>query len=247
MVIKGMDPALGGSEKSPIYFVSGDKGGVGKSICARAVCSHFIACGHEVVGFDGDARNGHLDRHLARHMNVHRMALRSFDEMAEMLNFWEEIPSDQAIVIDLPGNIGDTVAKQTDRIHRVADAIGRGLRQIWVASEEEDSIWLLQDALKFVDAKHTVFVRNERFGSSSEDFCLWHESNTRREFIDNGGVEGRLPLLRIRPRAAISKHRLSFANVEPAQLLVAEKIDFDMWWSVTQTEINRWLNLMGDR
>lgn len=247
MTHKGMKRVRSASKNAPILFVSGDKGGVGKSFCARAIASYLLAHDHGVRGFDGDPRNGHLERHMDGEMSVCRMNLHLTEQLTEMLNLLQDIPGQDAIIVDLPGNIGGTVLEQRHRIWGVCEALGRDIKQVWVASEEQDSIWLLREGLKFADASQTVFVKNERFGSASRDFSLWEKSQTRTDFITEGGVEGRLPLLPIRPRTAIAEKSLSFSNIAPAQLMVADKIDFDLWWSATQTEVNRWLNKLGVR
>lgn len=240
MVIKGM-------KKAPIVFNSGDKGGTGKSYCTRAIASYLIANDLGVVGYDCDLRNGHLDRHLGQHIVVKRFSIRDDEEFTMMINSWQEALPHQMILVDMPGNVGDMVVKQRNLIRRAAEALGRDLFQVWVANEEEDSVWLLQEALKFVDPPQTIFVRNERFGEASKVFGIWDDSKTRAEFLEKGGLEGRLPRLQPHIVAQITRERLSFADVGPARLLVGDRINFDMWWHACRTEVDRWLKLLGEK
>jgi hypothetical protein len=184
----------------PILLIGGDKGGVGKSFGARAIVGWLRRHGYVVVGFDGDARNGHLSRYFGAGMRVDRVTLRTPLDWSKMFNSWEDIGADFVIVVDLPGNIGDMVEAEASRIKMVAEALGREIVNIWVADEEEDSVWLLPTALKIVDASRTLFWMNGRFAVDEASFSLWQTSNTRANFIANGGIEALLPVLPIFPR-----------------------------------------------
>jgi hypothetical protein len=213
----------------PILLIGGDKGGVGKSFGARSIVAWLRRHGYVVVGFDGDARNGHLSRYCGASMRVDRVTLRTALDWSKMFHSWEEVDADCMIVVDLPGNIGDMVEAEELRLQMVAEALGREIANVWVADEEEDSVWLLPTALKVADASRTLFWMNGRFAVDEASFTLWQTSNTRANFIASGGLEALLPVLPIYPRIKIRAARCPFDDVTSAGLTQIERIDFLIW------------------
>jgi hypothetical protein len=214
----------------PIIIVGGDKGGVGKSFIGRTIVGWLTIHGHKVCGFDGDARNPHLDRYYSASMPVTRPPLRSVDGWSEMYQAWEEANPTEVLVVDLPGNIGDMVEAEATRLSRVAAALDRTIINVWVGSEEEDSIWLLQRIRSLAAAPFTLFVMNGRFGADVSRFELWQTSKTRTQFILDGGAETLLPALPIHPRTKIIQSRSPFHDTAAAGFTLTDKVDFDMWW-----------------
>jgi hypothetical protein len=213
----------------PILLIGGDKGGVGKSFGARATVGWLRRHGYTVVGFDGDARNGHLSRYYGASIRVDRVTLRDPLGWSKMFSSWEEIDPDCVIVLDLPGNIGDMVEGEKTRLKMVAEALGREIVNVWVADEEEDSVWLLPTALEVADASRTLFWMNGRFAVDEASFALWQRSKIRAEFMAGGGTEALLPVLPIFPRMKIRDARCPFDDVTGARFTHIERIDFLIW------------------
>lgn len=61
---------------APIIVTGGDKGGTGKSFVARILAAWLRRHGYLVHGFDGDARNAHLERYYGDSFTVERPYLR---------------------------------------------------------------------------------------------------------------------------------------------------------------------------
>lgn len=231
----------------PVLVIGGDKGGTGKSFACRAITGWLRQNDYDVEGFDGDSRNGHLSRYYANSMPVSRNVLRDPDGWSVMYQGWERVPEDRVIIVDLPGNIGDMVVAETNRLKLLAQALDRDIINVWVASEEEDSIWLLNTALQVAEASQTIFMMNGRFAADPSKFELWNGSQTRERFIADGGMETFLPVLPIFARTKIARARSPFHDVSQAELGRTERIDFDLWWTAVNDALQPLAQMLGER
>lgn len=214
----------------PIFCVNGDKGGIGKSLVARIHAALLRSAGYLVMGFDCDARNAHLDRYYRTVMPVMRNYLRHTDGWGLLLDGWENAPHNAALLVDMPGNIGDSLEREMHRVHRVVSKLNRAIFHIWVIDEEEDGITLLNRVKGFAPEHQTLIVMNGRFGDSPRSFVLWHESELRAELLAVGALETFIPALPIRPRTKIARARCPFDDLSSLQLHVSEQVDFEIWW-----------------
>ena len=231
----------------PIVLMGGDKGGVGKSFGARAVTGWLAFQGYQVAAFDADGRNPHLSRYYDDSLGVSRTTLRDTLGWTSMYKAWELVDENCVIIVDLPGNIGAEVAKEATRLKLISEALNRDLINVWVAAEEEDSIWLLDAALQVAEPHRTIFWMNGRFGADPSKFELWNGSNKRDHFISEGGNESFLPVLPIYARTAIARARAPFHNLSSANLGFTDRIDFDLWWTAIDESLKPLSDLLGGR
>lgn len=234
-------------KRRPIVLVGGDKGGTGKSFGARAVAGWLAMQGYQVAAFDADGRNGHLDRYYGETLGVSRITLRETLGWTSMYKAWELADDNCVIIVDLPGNIGADVTREATRLKLISEALNRDLINVWVAAEEEDSVWLLEEALQVADAHRTIFWMNGRFGADPSKFELWNGSKIRSHFISEGGTETFLPVLPIYARTAIARARAPFHNLSSANLGFTDRIDFDLWWTAVEESLKPLSDLLGGR
>ncbi|WP_454888723.1 nucleotide-binding protein [Sphingobium indicum] len=223
-------PPLATSPPLPIIVVNGDKGGIGKSLIARILAAFLRSAGYLVVGFDCDARNAHLDRYYRSVMPVTRAYLRHTDGWGLLLDGWENSPSNAALLVDMPGNVGDALEREMHRVNRAVAKLNRDILHVWVIDEEEDGITLLNRVKDFAPPEKTLIVMNGRFGDSPRSFVLWHESELREEMLAAGASETFIPALQIRPRTKIARARCPFDDLSMLTLSVSEQVDFELWW-----------------
>ena len=224
-------PAKKRRKNGSITVVGGDKGGVGKSFVARALAAWYRRRGYLVHGFDGDARNGHLERYYGNSFTVDRLSLRDEYGWALLFEGWQDAPHDAVLLVDLPGNIGGEVERERERVGLMAEAFDRELIHVWVADEEEDSVTLFERLCGVAPWQQTLVVLNGRFGANINAFELWRDSDIRAELLDHGGYETLLPTLPIGVRTRITRTHCSFDDLTLAALATYQKVDFDMWWA----------------
>lgn len=223
-------PSITSPSPMPIIIVGGDKGGLGKSLVARILATLLRSAAYQVMGFDCDARNAHLDRYYRNVMPVTRAYLRHADGWGLLLDAWENSPSEAVLLVDLPGNVGDSVEREMHRVHRAVSMLNREILHIWVLDEEEDGITLLDRVKEFAPPQKTLVVMNGRFGDSPRAFVLWHESELREILLAGGAAEAFIPSLQIRPRTKIARARCPFDDLSTLKLNISEQVDFEIWW-----------------
>ena len=231
--------------KKLIIFVNGDKGGVGKSIVARILAALLIRYSYSVIGIDGDARNGHLERFQSGVMPVSRPYLRVPAGWDALFADWNAAPDDSVILIDLPGNVGDALERQMHRMQEIAEALERKILHVWVMDEEEDSITLLNRVKNLAAPERTLIVLNGRFADSPSAFVLWAESQLRAELLAAGAMETYVPAMPIRPRTKIARARCSFSDVTSACFETWEQVDFRIWWNSVETALSGFCKQVG--
>ena len=213
----------------PIIICGGDKGGVGKSFLARLVAAWLRRHAYLIHGFDGDARNAHLERYYGDSCVVERHYLRREEGWSAFFHGLEKAAADEVLLVDLPGNIGDAVEREMARIHLMADAFDRPLVHVWVADEEEDSVTLFERLHNLAPWPQTLVVLNGRFGSSIRSFELWCSSDIRAELQRHGGHETLVPALPIQVRTRIARTRCPFDDVSRARLTLCQQVDLNIW------------------
>lgn len=229
--VQSTRPLPGPPAIMPIVIVGGDKGGIGKSFTARSIAAWLRRKGYAVSGFDGDARNAHLERFYGSTMQISRPYLREATGWDEMLNGWQTVDPGAVILVDTPAGLGDMIQRESARMSAVAAALGRFIIHVWVSDEEDDSIILFKLLQTLTDPSLTIYALNSRFGARAADFELWSNSEERREHLAAGGYETLIPVLRIGARIKIRQARCGFDDVATAGLSIVEKVDLDLWWS----------------
>jgi len=190
-------------------FVDGDKGGVGKSLVAKAIADMYLHGSKEfrlpeaqVVIVDADRANPDLCgtggfKMGGRLAETHYAALdteegwREFgDKMEPYIDTEEEI----RVIVSMPAQIGPRAFEGdiplVNEVMRVVNAV-----PVWVLSRTRDSIDALDFRLRNMPARYThgVVVKNLFFGAS-EKFGLWQESAARLQTIVEGNwMEVELP------------------------------------------------------
>lgn len=169
-------------------FVTGDKGGVGKSILARLLADFFISLEIPISMYDCDTRNAHLYRFYNSESNlVERINLSMSDEADAFID--KLIDLNQPVLVDLPagGNgLVETIEKEVGFFDSFVDA-GIEVTLVSVMSRSKDSINSLNLLHKLADGRaNFVAVKNGYFGEP-KTFERFDNSKTRGRLLEGGG------------------------------------------------------------
>ena len=192
-----------------IYFSSGDKGGVGKSLLANALINYsYIKNEKKVVIIDSDTRNSDVFRlhkdYFPDKKYIHRIDLSSKDGWLDLEDSIETIylenPNiDIDFVISLPAGIGKTFISELEMFHKAIAKYNQKIVLFWSMDTGIDSINLLKitflECHDFID--HIVIVKNLYYGEN-DNFYLWNDSNLRILLLGLGATEAVMPGLHVR-------------------------------------------------
>lgn len=192
-----------------IYFSSGDKGGVGKSLLANALINYsYVKNKGKVAVIDADTRNSDVYRlhndHLSDNKYIHRIELSSKDGWIDLEDAVETIylenPNlDIDFVISLPAGIGGIFISELEMFHKAMAKFNQKIVLFWTMDNGIDSINLLKkvflECYEFID--HIVVIKNLYFGDD-ENFYLWNDSSIRIFLLGLGATEATMQGLHVR-------------------------------------------------
>lgn len=192
-----------------IYFSSGDKGGVGKSLLANALINYsYIKNEKKVVIIDSDTRNSDVFRlhnnYFPDKKYIHRIELSSKDGWLDLedsieIIYLENPKIDIDFVISLPAGIGKTFISELEMFHKAISKYNQKIVLFWSMDTGIDSINLLKltflECHDFID--HIVIVKNLYYGTD-EHFYLWNDSSLRILLLGLGATEAVMTGLHIR-------------------------------------------------
>lgn len=193
------------------YIIDGDKGGVGKSLAARALVHHFISKSNEnppkIAVYDADLSNPDIcgEGGLTTDPNLGIIAANLIDLSTE--NGWIDFAglvakltaAAQTIeircIVNMPAQIGtrafDGSIPIVNEVLREANAI-----PVWLLSRTQESLRALAYRIGNMPARYErgLIIKNLFFGSS-EKFLLW-EGDNLHELLNSGNwLETELPEL----------------------------------------------------
>jgi hypothetical protein len=191
---------------STIDFIGGEKGGVGKSVVARAIAQYAIDRGIPFVAVDADGSHGTLRRHYADHTRaVDLSRVESADEIMELAT-----DADRRVLVDLPA--------QSERL-LLSWIMETGVLDLARTCDVTIAFWHVID-----DGKDSVITLGrllERLGGSvlwrivknqgrGKDFSVFDQSPTHAAALALGAQVIELPALQADAMAKIDRTDASF-------------------------------------
>lgn len=192
------------------FIIDGDKGGVGKSLAARALVHHYLtqpeAERPRIVVYDADLSNPDVcgDGGLKSGNGIMGTAMLDLSNENGWIDFGTRVATlttaaekvDYRIIVNMPAQIGtrafDGSIHIVNEVLREANAI-----PVWLLSRTQESIRALNYRLRNMPARYEagLIVKNLFFGHSDK-FGLWSADELQQQLIDEGAwVETELPEL----------------------------------------------------
>ena len=185
-----------GNDNKCVVWVTGGKGGVGKSTFSRGLLDVLLDAGVNVAAFDGDPSNAQLFRYYQGvGRGVQCVDLDKQGEADVLLNQMEESKAD-VFLVDVAAGGSQTLLDLENDIGLISEAMEMGYRftVVSVMSRIKDSVNLLKASLEMTDdfdVQH-VAVKNLYFGEGDR-FRLFDGSKTRAWLLERGGVVLEMP------------------------------------------------------
>lgn len=200
-------------------WVTGGKGGVGKSTFARGLMDTLIAAGASVAAFDGDPDNAQLFRY---YRNVGGGVVRTElagSGVAPLLDAMEAQTAD-VILVDVAAG-GSRTLMQLDKEVRLlfnAADLSYQVTIVSVLSRIKDSVNLLKATMDMTKGKtvQLVAVKNLYFGDA-ERFRLFDESKTKQRLVEAGGIVLEMPEMADDTYEVLDQQNLPFRLAQDAE------------------------------
>ena len=217
-----------------VIWITGGKGGVGKSTFSRGLLDVLLDAGVNVAAFDGDPTNAQLFRYYQNvGEGVQQIDLNQQGEADILLNQMEEGKAD-IFLVDVAAGGSQTLLDLEGDIGLISEAMDMGYRYtvVSVMSRIKDSVNLLKASLEMTDdfdVQH-VAVKNLYFGACDR-FRLFDDSKTKGRLLEAGGMVLEMPDL------FDDTYELLDQNNLPFRAMLADK----SFPRAQRSRINKWL------
>jgi hypothetical protein len=168
---------------TPIHFIGGEKGGVGKSLMARVLAQYMIDREKPFLGFDTDRSHGALMRFYSGYASP--VAVDKVESLDAIVEAAVDEPG-RRILVDLAAQTHDSLASWMEDagVVNLADELGMKLYYWHVMDTGKDSVDLLRRLLdRFGTGLSYVLVRNQVRGT---DFTALEQSGEQARAIGMG-------------------------------------------------------------
>jgi hypothetical protein len=217
---------------SSINFIGGEKGGVGKSVTARALSQYFLDAGLAFTGFDTDRSHNSFTRFYPDFASP--VVVDSFEGLDKIVEAFEANPH-QNVIVDLAAQTAAPLArwiKDSDLFEVLAD-LNIAVNFWHVIDEGKDSVTLLTELMQnFGSAPTYIIVMNQGRGS---DFSLMRSSSALDEALKLGARVIELPALQDAAMRKIDRHNASFWSA------VHERSETDALGILERQRVKTWL------
>jgi len=164
-----------------IHIIGGEKGGVGKSVVARAMAQYLIDKGMPFVGFDSDRSHGALLRFYGGYATP--LAVEQYESLDAVVEAAAQGP-DRRVLVDLAAQTHESLLRWIDDsgLLDMAAEVGLNVRYWHVMDSGKDSVDLLKVLLdRFHSQVGYVIVLNEIRG---DDFTLLERSGEKERALE---------------------------------------------------------------
>jgi MinD-like ATPase involved in chromosome partitioning or flagellar assembly len=191
---------------SNIYFVGGEKGGVGKSVCARALAQWCVDRSHAFAAVDCDVNQQSLARSYGEFTQVLDLGHNeSADQIVD-----RALGSERRVVVDLPAQSSRLLEAWLDgaKVLEFAQELGVGVTFLHVTDGGAASVRELERSLAHVGrrADHVV-VKNQ---GRARDFVQFDESTAHQQLQELAGKLITVPELDATAMYKVDRFGLSF-------------------------------------
>ncbi|PSB02790.1 hypothetical protein [Merismopedia glauca] len=230
---------------SNLIFVTGNKGGIGKSTLARGLIDRYLAQNIPLSVYDGDTEIGSLHRFCHKVTPVHRIDMHGSNPLDKlMIDLDTSQPS--PVVVDLAAGIGTVFSIATAELG-FFDWLRTTRYQVSmfsVISNLIDSVVILKKLLESLEQQkvssiHHVVVKNLHFGDP-ESFDTYDRSSTRKILLELGGKEIFLPKLNDLTCQTVDFKNLSFSQaVTDTSIGLPHRLRISTWLSNLNAELDQ--------
>jgi hypothetical protein len=210
----------------PIVFVTGSKGGVGKSLTTMAVLDYLTSEHRYVRLLEADTTNPDVWKAYRRLVEGEVVSLDEVDGWITLVNTCDANPF-KAIVINTPARNNDAVLRHGAILLDSLKELARPLVTLWVINRQRDSLELLKNYMESMNAGVVHVIRNGYFGDQNK-FELYQSSSMPETIAQQGGKSLFLPDLADRVTDELYSRRITLQEAAQ-QLKLGDRVELQRW------------------
>jgi hypothetical protein len=211
---------------SPIVFVSGSKGGVGKSITSMAVLDYLISKQGLVRLVEADTSNPDVWKSYNRNIECDQVDLDEVEGWIQLINACDA-QSFKTIVVNTPARNNAGVRKHGEILLAALRELSRPLVTLWVINRQRDSLDLLSEYLDLMSGGVVHVIQNGYFGEEKK-FELYRTSALFERVAKQNGKHLFLPDLSDRVTDELYSKRITLAQAAQ-QLKIGDRVELQRW------------------
>jgi hypothetical protein len=215
---------------APIIFVSGSKGGVGKSITSMAVLDYLTANQKFLKFVEADTTNPDVWKSYGKVIESEGVDLDDVEGWIHLVNLCDVHPF-KAIVVNTPARNNTGVRNHGAILVNALAELGRPLVTLWVINRQRDSVDLLKEYMELMPGGVVHVVRNGYFGEEQK-FELYEKSPVREAVLQQSGKNLFLPDLADRVTDELYSKRITLAAASQ-QLKLGDRTELQRWRAST--------------
>lgn len=228
-----------------IVFVSGDKGGTGKSTFSRILLDTYLRSGLKVLAYDADQRNAHLSRHYGnKGLGVKQVIVTEKGEPDSIDSVFDELAvSDASLaLVDLPAGVGEAFQRLDLELglSELIQAAGFKATVVSVLSQTKECVNSLRELMQQYGNNLNYVVCQNLFYTDGKPgkFEVYRNSKTRNTFLGLNGIEIEMPLMPEVFNTLLDQGNLGYTEaIESPSLTISQKFRIKAWRNAMETEL----------
>lgn len=228
-----------------IIFVSGSKGGTGKSFLSAALLDYLSTRNTSWFLIDTDTSNPDVWKAYCedKQDNGSTINLDSRDGWIDLVNLIEQRQED-CIVINTASRLSQSTQDFSVILTEVLSEVDRNMVSAWVINRQRDSLQLLKKHLDTMPEHTTCVFRNLFFGDIAK-YTLYNNSNVKNE-VEQSGITLDIPELADRVVDHIYTERQTIEMATGIGNPIGNRSELQRWRKIMHAELEQFFSFVGD-
>jgi hypothetical protein len=211
-----------------VFFVTGSKGGVGKSVGAIALLDYFEMGNRQVSLVETDTANPDVGK--AYQKNVKSFSLVNLDENEGWLDLLDIVDAskDDEVVVNTAARNNEGVNRYGSMFDDKLNEFGWPFISLFLINQQRDSCEMLSEYMNVVQHGRIHVLRNRFFGMAPSLFELYDNSPLRKAVEERQGLSLFLPQLATRVTNLVQSNRLTLERARETATL-GSRAEIERW------------------
>jgi hypothetical protein len=211
-----------------VFFVTGSKGGVGKSVGAIALLDYFEMGNRQVSLVETDTANPDVGK--AYQKNVKSFSLVNLDENEGWLDLLDIVDAskDDEVVVNTAARNNEGVNRYGSMFDDKLNEFGWSFISLFLINQQRDSCEMLTEYMNVVQHGRIHVLRNRFFGMAPSLFELYDNSPLRKAVEERQGLSLFLPQLATRVTNLVQSNRLTLERARETATL-GSRAEIERW------------------